>query len=87
MVATERLSGRRLRGGVLDPLAENYRQVLCAVLYRAVRDLESSKVWRASSARRWLQSDSAARIALLTGSVTREQLVAYVSDGDKEDNG
>lgn len=63
-----------------DPMADSCRQVLCAVLYRAMRDLELSDQRRAQRARRWLRSEAAAEMAELAGVATGEQLHAYVEE-------
>lgn len=62
----------------VNPLAHNYRQVLCAVLYRAVKDLELSNQQRVDKARQWLQSERAAEMAELAGVATGDQLDDYV---------
>ena len=63
-----------------DPMADRCRQVLCAVLYRAMRDLELSDQRRAKRARRWLTSETAAEMAELAGVAAADQLETYVEE-------
>lgn len=56
---------------------DGYRQLVCAILYRAVQDLDSSNKLRAEKARQWLQSPYAADLADMSGVIHPDHVVAF----------